>query len=472
MASISSETEVYTTPPTSPSQLEACKSPGHLLGKSSFLNLNFDEDSFSLPNKARGICCSAKNVWYSNCHWPEQTQYKHLFDKAAGTWEKLAPEFSRIWNAVWKSSLATTPWAVELRLAGARQVGEQEVIMRSTVWIRSTDEAIRSNSVWKKLQKEVRRLGLDSVQYAPIFAEGGLRSANDTTSVPLERLPLSGGVQFSGRATLYTHLALWSTDGSYGCGQVCLATIIAGDKIVYQQTARIGGVLSVNSVYMAGVTSGHTMLLYFLQNSEQLSLIWQDDPNIPTGNSIPVATSESLHLSEDLHGLELDSDSDHGDEDSGNECELVENNDSDSGIIDGLGHLDLEQVKIWIPLRLSDTINFISQAEIDLSSVPSFGKLTNPSTCPIPADFALLSVAEPEFSLTLDHNVYHSDEPKHVSGICTDTWLSASEHEILVLLGNGRKPSPGFLLPTKIPFCIGNTTFWTRKIRLAAPLGK
>ncbi|KAF5670769.1 NB-ARC TPR domain-containing protein [Fusarium circinatum] len=448
MASASSETEVYTTPPTSPSQLEARKLPGHLLGQSSFLDLNFDENQFSLPNKARGICCLAKNVWYSNRYWPE------------------------IWNAVWKKLLATMPWTVELRLAGARQVGKQEVTMRSTVWIRSTDEAIWSNTVWKKLQKEVRRLGLDSVHYATIFAEGGLRLANDTTSVPLERLPLSGGVQFSDRVTLYTHVALWSTDGSYGCGQVCLAIIIAGDKIVYQQTARIGGVLSVNSVYMAGVTSGHSMLLYFLQNSEQLSFIWQDYSNVPTGSGIPAVTFKSLHLPEALQVLELDSDSDHDDKDSVSECELVENNHSDPGIIDDLGYLDLELVKTWVPLRPSDTINFISQAEINLSSVPPLGKLKNPSTCPIPADFALLTVTEPDFNLTPDNNVYYSDEPKHVSGICTDTWLSSSEHDILVLLGNGRKPSPGFLLPAKIPFYIGNTIVWTRKIRLTAPLGR
>jgi hypothetical protein len=56
--------------------------------------------------------------------------------------------------------------------------------------------------------------------------------------------------------------------------------------------------------------------------------------------------------------------------------------------------------------------------------------------------------------------------------MCPDSWLAANEHEILVLLGNGIEGSAGFLQPVKLPFSVGSTTIWTRKIRLNAPLGE
>ncbi|KAH7178277.1 hypothetical protein DER46DRAFT_590829 [Fusarium sp. MPI-SDFR-AT-0072] len=455
MASTSSETELFTTPPTSPSQITTYQLAGRILVQPSFLELEFDKSRFSLPNTARGICCSAKNVWYSNHHWPEQSQYKHLFELASETWEKLAPEFNRIWNRIWRKSLAATPWTVELRLSGVHQPNEQRIIVKPSIWIRSTDEAIRSSTVWKKLQKEVRKLGLDSVQYALIFAEGGLRSANGPASVPLEHLSLTKGIELSYGATLHTHVTWWTVSVPYECGEVCLTTIVKDGRIVYQEVSRIGGVLVINTSLAAGVTSGHTMLLYFLQNTDEVTPMNENDLQSTS------QSSDSNSCSEDDDGQE-----------SSDECELVENDNNSPDPISDLGYIDLEKVGSWVPVTLSGMINFIQQAEVHLSPEAPYLKLVNNSTGPIPADFALVS--RKEFGVTLGHNdnIYTFNGRKNVSTICPDSWLAANEQEILVLLGNGIEASAGFLQPAKLPFSVGSTLIWGRKIRLAAPLGR
>ncbi|KAF4434926.1 hypothetical protein FACUT_7586 [Fusarium acutatum] len=455
MASTSSETEVYITPPTSPSQTP-CQFPGRIVVKPSFLDLEFDESRFSLPNKARGICCSVKNVWYFNRHWPEQSQYKHLFEQASETWEKLAPEFNRIWIAVWRRSLATTPWTVKLRLVGAHQPGKERVIIRPSVWIRSTDEAIRSSTVWKKLQKQVRKLGLDSVQHVSIFAESDLRSANGPASVRWEQLDLQKGIKFTYDLTLHTRVAWWAVSGPYECGEVCLTTIAKYRQIVYQEVSRIGGVLGINASHEAGVTSGHTMLLYFLQNMDQAAMTTIKGLK-GTGSSSH--TSSSGSCSED------------DEQGSSDECELVENDTASTDPRTDLGYIDLEKVGTWIPVNLSGMINFIKQVEVDVSIKASYVKLMGPSTGSIPADFALVSRVEFDLFLGQNDNIYNFNGRNSVSSICPDS-SAANEQEILVLLGNGMEASAGFLQPAKIPFSIGGTTISARKIRLTAPLGK
>ncbi|KAF5968159.1 hypothetical protein FBULB1_10865 [Fusarium bulbicola] len=458
MASTSSDTEVYITPPTSPSQTTTCQFPGRIVVQPSFLDLEFDESSFSLPNKARGICCSVKNVWYSKHHWPEQSQYKHLFEQASETWEKLAPEFNRIWNTVWRRSLATTPRTVELRLAGVHQPGDERVIIRPSVWIRSTDEAIRSSTVWKKLQKQVRKLGLDSAQYASIFAEGGLRSANGPASVSWEQLDLRKGIKFAYDLTLHTHVAWWAVSGPNECGEVCLTTIVKYGQIVYQEVSRIGGVLDINASYEAGVTSGHTMLLYFLQNMDQKATTTITELK-RTGSSSHTSSSDSCSEEDD-------------EQSSSDECELVENDTDSTDPRTDLGYVDLEKVGTWIPVNLLGMITFIKQVEVDVSIKPSYVKLVSPSTGLISADFALVSRVEFDFFGGKNDNIYNFHGRNNVSSICPDSSLAANEQEILILLGNGMEASAGFLQPAKIPFSIGNTTISARKIRLTAPLGQ
>ncbi|KAF4959033.1 hypothetical protein FGADI_1911 [Fusarium gaditjirri] len=448
MASTSSETEVFTIPPSSPSQKTTCRLAGRILVQPSFLELEFDESRFSLPNTVRGICCSARNVWYSNYHWPEQSQYKDLFAQASETWEKLAPEFNRIWNKIWRKSLAATPWTIELRLAGVHLPNEQRIVIKPSIWIRSTDEAIRSSTVWKKLQKEVRKLGLDSVQYASIFAEGGLISAKGPASVPLGHLALTNGIDFSHGVTLHTHVPRWTVSLSYECGEVCLTTVVKNGRIVYQEVSRIGGVLLINASHSVRVTSGHTMLLYFLQS--------MDDDRTTSKNSDSDSCSEK-----------------YDEQESSEECELVENDMNSPGTVSDLGYIDLEAVYTWLPVRLSGVINFIKQAEAGPSLRASYVRLTTPSTGPVPADFALV-VSRMKFEFFLDQgdNAYNFNGRKNVSHICPDFALAVNEQEILVLLGNRTEASAGFLQPARLPFSIGATTVWTRKVRLAAPLGR
>ncbi|KAF5569366.1 hypothetical protein FPHYL_2181 [Fusarium phyllophilum] len=353
-------------------------------------------------------------------HWPEQSQYKHLFEQASETWEKLAPEFNRIWNSVWRKSLATTPWAVELRLAGAHQPDEERVIIRPSVWIRSTDEAIRSSTVWKKLQKEVRKLGLDSAQYAPIFAEGGLRSANGPASVRWEQLDLRKGIKFAYDLTLHTHVAWWAVSGPYECGE---------------EVSRIGGVLGINASHEAGVTSGHTMLLYFLQNMDQAATTTIADLK-SSDSSSHSSSSDSCAEKDDEQG-------------SSDECELVENDTDSTDPRTDLGYINLEKVGTWIPVNLIGMINFIKQVEVDVSIKPSYVKLMSPLTGSIPADFALVSRVEFDLFLGQSDNIYYSNGLKNVSSICSDSSIPPTSENA---------------------FSIGTTTISARKIRLTAPL--
>ncbi|KAF5251676.1 hypothetical protein FANTH_3286 [Fusarium anthophilum] len=458
MASTSSETEVYIAPPTSPSQTTTYQYPGRTVVQPSFLDLEFDKSSFSLPKKARGICCSAKNVWYSNQHWPEQSQYKHLFEQASETWEKLATEFNRIWNRVWRRSFATVPQDVELRLAGAHQPGDERIIIKPSVWIRSTHGAIHSSTVWEKLRKQIRKLGLDSAQYASIFAEGGLMSANGPASVSREQLDLRKGIKFAHDLTLHTHVAGWAARGPHECGEVCLTTIVKSGQIVYQEVSRIGGVLGINASHEAGVTSGHTMLLYFLQNMDQIATTATTDLK-GTGSSSNTSSSDSCSDDDD-------------EQSSSDECELVENGTESTDPRTDLGYIDLEKVGTWIPVNLLGMINFIKQVEVDLLTEPSYVKLTSPSGGLIPADFALVSRVEFDLLLGQNDNIYNFNGRNTVSSICPDSSLAANEQGILVLLGNGMEASAGFLQPTKIPFSIGSITISARKIRLTAPLGQ
>ncbi|RBR26138.1 uncharacterized protein FIESC28_01029 [Fusarium coffeatum] len=455
MTSTSSETDIFTTPQTSPSPIATCQPPSHLSVQPGFLDLDFDESRFSFPNKARGICCSAKSVCYSNRHWPEQPEHKYLFDQASGTWEKLEPEFKRIWNKTWKRSRTVAIWRAELRLAGAHHPNERRIILRPSIWIMTTDKAIGNSTVWKKLQAKVGELGLNSNQYASIFAEGGTSLANGPASVPLERLNLARGIEFSRGVTLYTH-ATWGTASKpYECGEICLTTIVKNGRIVYQEVSRIGGLLVINASLLVGVTSGHTILLYFLQNPEEMAPMDEDDLQSSSRGSDPESCSE------DQDGQE-----------SNDECEIVENDINSRGPISDLGYVDLGKVNHWVPITPSGTINFIQQAEVELLVETPYAKLTNLSTGPIPADFALVPRQAFGAPLGQNDNIYYFNGRKSVSSIFPDSRVSASGQEILVLLGSGIEGSAGFLQPTKLPFSIGRTTIWARKIHLTAPLGR
>ncbi|KAF5639414.1 uncharacterized protein FTJAE_4751 [Fusarium tjaetaba] len=455
MTSTSSETDVFTTPQTSPSPIATCQLPSHVSVQPGFLDLEFDESRFSFPNKVRGICCSAKSVCYSNCHWPEQPEHKYLFDQASGTWEKLEPEFKRIWNKTWKRSRTVVLCRAELRLAGVHHPNERRIIIRPSIWIMTTDKAIGNSTVWKRLQTKVRELGLNSDQYASIFAEGGTSLANGPASVPLERLSLARGIEFSRGATLHTH-ATWETASiHYECGEICLTTIVKNGQIVYQEASRIGGLLVINASLSAGVTSGHTILLYFLQNPEEMGPTDEDDLQSSSRGS------DSESWSEDQDGPE-----------SNDECEIVENDINSRGPISDLGYVDLEKVSRWVPITPSGMINFIQQAEVELLLETPYAKLTNLSTGPIPADFALVPREEFGAPLGQKDNIYYFNGRKSVSNISPDSQVSANGHEILVLLGSGIEGSAGFLQPTRLPFSIGSTTIWAHKIHLTAPLGE
>lgn len=502
MGSVSSTgTEVYTTPPSSPSPPPRSQPhPGLIHQFPTCLDLNFNDDDFSQPPKARGICCSVENVWYSKRHWPDDRQCAGLFRSAAETEAKLAPELKKIWNSNWslrRRSPVSVPYACELRMAGSRHPTLPQITVRPTVWIRTTDEAIRNPDPWKRLKKVVRRLGLDSDQYADIYAEGGLSLAGDTLTVSKDYLLLDKGIRFESGEVLHVHVPAKAT-GSSACGLLCLTTIIKEDIILRQKLSRIGGLVNDQSCSKLGVTSGHALLQYFLE-------LASSEAPMPQQDLIGIGGS-GIHSSP-FSGSDSDDD-DESDED----LELVDNQEgwADSESTKKLGRVCLEGITQWIPVTPFDRINFIRQAEED-SSQGSIWKLDF-SKRPIPADFALIAglgdsefgnFYESSFSTIIQHGdlegrtlssrarqklpVEHSPkEDAHppisrhtsyptvgqnwVSGYVEDEALTA--RNVLILTDDEPPHIVASLLTARVPLVIDGAQFWTRKLSLEAPLCK
>ncbi|KAK7428430.1 hypothetical protein QQZ08_005049 [Neonectria magnoliae] len=375
----------------------------------------------------------------------------------------LVPVLEEMWNSVsiWssfrKKALASTPFAIELRMAGTRSDDGEKITVRPSIWIRTTDEAIEASAPWKKLKRLVKKLGLDSPQYVSIYAEGGLRLADDGVAVSKEHLALDKGITFPGGEVLFTHVMVNPPRGS-ACGLLCLTTIIKENTILEQNLSRVGGLISHNSS-RRGVTSGHVMLQYFLRSGS-------DDNLFPVPGEKP-STEDPTGLHSDLSD----------DEESDDDLELIKNNQSwnvGQHAAQVLGHVDLAGLTQWTSVTPSDTINFVAQAQQD-SSQSSSWKIH--SSRPIPADFALISgIVDWEFDnyylnpLAQDSQQDLSiGEKKWVSGCNED--MSLETRDVLVLIGPESQLVVASLQATKISLIIGGATFWTRKLSLKAPLG-
>ncbi|KAF5009734.1 hypothetical protein FDECE_4080 [Fusarium decemcellulare] len=343
MASLSGtsiSTEVFTTPPSSPlhTQLHQHQVP---LGKfPTCLDVPFAESSFLLPDKVLGICCSGRDVWYSKLHWPDDPRFADLFRPAAATQRRLMPDFDSIWQTegirkfIEGKALSTTPYMYEQRMAGVREANQAHITLRPSFWIRTTDDAIKRKTPWKRLTKLVKDLGLNSPQNVNIYVEGGLKLAHDTTRVPKAHLPLEKGTDFGDGETLYTHIPA-KPPGASACGTLCLTTIIKDGVILYQKHSRIGGLVN-HGTSRLGLTSGHVMLEHFLGHDLE-----------------DISKSESLPELEDS-GQESDDD-----------LELVENGRGramEHKESQNLGHVDLDKVMRWIPVMLSHRIAFVGYA--------------------------------------------------------------------------------------------------------------
>ncbi|KAF4972510.1 hypothetical protein FSARC_934 [Fusarium sarcochroum] len=332
-------------------------------------------------------------------------------------------------------------------MAGLRQSHQQRIVVRPSVWIRITDEAIHNKAPWKKLKKEVEGLGLNSPEHAAIYVEGGLRLAHDSVAVPRQRLNMGHGIEFPNGFTLHTHVAM-NPFNSSACGLACLATIVLEDTVVYQQVSRIGGVIGRNSISKLEVTSGHVMLQHFLQGNEKPS-----GPNLGTSPNITFGPDPASSIVDE--------------EESDDDIELVENDHkSDSRTQKPLGKFCPEEVEKWVTITPSGTINFINQADISsrtLKAVPSFSM---PS---IAADFALVS----GMNHWQEGNSYTSRGVKRmVDDYSKDLALTTEEVRVLILLGVDEPPAAGLLLPSKIALVIDGATFWTRKVSLGTPLSR
>ncbi|KAJ4253950.1 hypothetical protein NW762_010349 [Fusarium torreyae] len=329
-------------------------------------------------------------------------------------------------------------------MAGPRHIDQQRIVVRPSVWIRTTDEAIRNRSHWKKLERKIKDLGLNSVEYAAIYVEGGLRLA--TIHVPNLRggLNFDHGFEFPDGNTLYAHVSMQPFNLS-ACGMVCLVTVKREDTILYQGMSRIGGVICCNDTTERGITSGHAMLYYFLQTNEQLS----------------ETTPENLGSDHSGFDSELSDEGGSDDED-----DLVENHGSDGNIRECLGAFRVNEVDDWVPITPTGTIYFVDRATI---LAPNLVEVSSSSAEPIPRDFALVS----SMDRWLGENSYLWHGTKRViHHWFWDDELPKDRQRVLILFDAKQSPAPGFFIPSIIPLVIGGALFLTRKVCLDAPLSQ
>ncbi|KAF9779068.1 hypothetical protein IL306_002754 [Fusarium sp. DS 682] len=388
-----------------------------------------------------------------------------LFAKAQETERLLKPGLEDIWASsfIWgffkKITVADATLHIELRMAGCPRDADKEIDLYPSVWLRTADEVIEARNPWKKIKDLVRRLRLDSPQYANIYAEGGGRLSDDSVSVAKENLTLDKGIVFPTGKVLYTHVQTKQSSNS-ACGLLCLSTIVKDDTILEQSLSRVGGLITYMSPRQA-VTSGHVMLQHFLKSYTRSR--HSTDYNQETG----------ANDSKDLHSdstEETDTDDD--------DIELVQNHqrwNEHQNPGQALGNVDVARFTNWISVMPSDTINFIIQVAVDATQSSSW-KVD--SSRPIPADFALISGIE-----DWQHDNYYINpssegqqygssyrEKRWVSGLNNDDF--SEPKDVLILVDQESESLVASLQPAKIPLIIGSATFWTRKIRLHAPLGE
>ncbi|KAF4987503.1 hypothetical protein FGRMN_10334 [Fusarium graminum] len=427
MSSTSSETEVFTTPPSSPSGHSICFQQQTPV-VSTFIEEEFDEATLSRPRKVLGICCSARDVWYSNRYWPEHKEFTALFSRATETKNKFEPEFRKVWHSKGKRFLSTVPFVFELRMAGVRDHTSRQILLQSSIWIRTTDAAIRDLGIWKKLQKEVRKLGLDAPQYAPIYAESGLMSANEPVTVAKDKLSLEKGIKFSEKLTLHAYVSQQPGSDS-PCGRIFLVNIMEKGEIVHQT-----------------VTSGHVILDYFLDRDQQSTVSWY------------------MHLTGYNEEAELITESD-SESDDEYDVELIENDDRDPVDIPVTGRWDpKEESLVWLPVVPHGAINFIDQVELQTSWFQQIRATRNQLS--IPADFAL--IPGPAY---WQKNEFRGPRGfSKVSGVVWDHRLLTQGREVGIILNPMETTVSGILIPTQISFAVGGATIPCTKICLDTPL--
>ncbi|KAF4462229.1 hypothetical protein FALBO_10970 [Fusarium albosuccineum] len=369
----STSTEVFITPPSSPSQLQSQHSQFPWQRPLPFLDVPFVENNFLQPNKVLGICCSARNIWYSKLHWPDDPQFADLFGPATEVQKKLMPDFDSIWETegirklIERKPLSTTPYSYERRMAGVRVVNQTHITLQPSFWIRTTDEAIKKKTPWKKLKKLVKHLGLNSLQNADIYIEGGLRLADEKASLPKDPFPLDKGISFPNGMILYTHIQEKPL-GASACGIVCLTTIIKDDVVLHQKHSRIGGLINYGSSRL-GVTSGHVMLEHFLgyrarkgpESAESLSS--GDSSMIKSDVEVAISRKRKRAVS-DLYPKTQEEEPE--EEESDDDLELIENGPGQNGDqekMPSLGQVDLTGITQWISVMPFRTITFIGRAE-------------------------------------------------------------------------------------------------------------
>ncbi|KAF4337789.1 mrna 3 end-processing yth1 [Fusarium beomiforme] len=437
------------------------------------LVLPFDKTNFSQPRIGRGICCSPKDVWYSKNHWPQDKNCAGLFAKAQETERLLKPGLEDIWAStfIWgffkKITVADATVHIELRMAGCPRDGGKEIDLYPSVWLRTADEVVEARTPWKKIKDLVKRLRLDSPQYANIYAEGGGRLSDDSVSVAKENLILDKGIAFPGGKTLYTHVQTEQSSGS-ACGMLCLSTVVKDDTILEQSLSRVGGLITYVSPRQA-VTSGHVMLQHFLKSY--------------TRSRLSADYEQALGM-DDLVDLQSDS-VEETDTDDDDDIELVQNHQSwnEGRHLGQLGNVNVAIITDWISVMPYDTINFIIQVAADPTQ-SSCWKID--SSRPIPADFAMISgigdwkhdnyYINPSSQGKRHGKRYgkrYGPPPKQkrwVSGLNNEDF--SEPRDVLILVDQESESLVASVQPAKIPLIIGNATFWTRKIRLNAPLAR
>lgn len=116
--------------------------------------------------------------------------------RAERTFEKLREPLTDVLNLI--PGPVAEKFHCEYRFAGFQENGQLRA--QESIWILVSEEAIRRDRIWRKFSTKLKRLCLDSPQFAKIYIDIGLASYNGEVAMP-DIMPLPRGSQHSGAST-------------------------------------------------------------------------------------------------------------------------------------------------------------------------------------------------------------------------------------------------------------------------------
>ncbi|KAJ3576975.1 hypothetical protein NPX13_g3530 [Xylaria arbuscula] len=323
--------------------------------------------------------------------------------------------------------LTEQAFSTELRLSGRTITDTHDIELRITIWI------ICACDFYKKLIKDaLRQSQLSWVEDEHLEVVRGLKF--NKRRAQIENLDLSRGIRFMDSYRLHLHTEEAGEDNS-ACGLVLCATLTRDGYIVDQYISRLGGLVSLDSKKLCGISTAHGVLDIL----SPIVLYSTEDED-----------SDSSDISDPESGTEADFS-------TGARAEGVTKDLERSNIYAG------SNITHWNPVPEVIVLGFVQMALPNANDVWTLSKTMHAR------DFALFRVGHNRSQL-LD-NSYEYQSVKHL--VTTqkkddprkDSHSTPSSDEVIILLGHNVFTN-GRLLPGTSTICMNGVEFYTTRILL------